>query len=76
MRAVTAEGTGTQLQQYGDIYLKTGTAEFADETGTIHAHAWTVGYVGDLAFSAFIVGGEDSVRTNQMADAFLQPVLG
>ncbi len=71
MAAVTAEGTGTQLQKFGDIRLKTGTAEYADETGAIKAHAWTVGYLGDMAFAAFIAGGDDSVRTNELATAFL-----
>ncbi len=71
MAAVTAEGTGTQLQRFGDIRLKTGTAEFADDTGAIKAHAWTVGYLGDMAFAAFIAGGDDSVRTNELTTAFL-----
>ena len=71
MAAVTAEGTGSQLQKFGDIRLKTGTAEYADETGTIKAHAWTVGYLGDMAFAAFIAGGDDSVRTNELTTTFL-----
>ena len=37
------------------------------DDGTIHAHAWTVGFRGDLAFAALIVGGEDSAKTNQIA---------
>lgn len=76
MAAVTAEGTGTSLQSLGDIYLKTGTAEYSDGTGTIHAHAWTVGYLGDLAFAAFIAGGEDSIRTNGLASDFLTAAVG
>lgn len=75
MRAVTESGTGQSLRGYGDIRLKTGTAEFADETGAIHAHAWTVGYVGDLAFAAFIAGGEDSLYTNILLDHFLTGAL-
>lgn len=71
MRAVTADGTGKSLQPFGDVYLKTGTAEYADETGAIHAHAWTIGYVGDLAFACLMVGGEDSYKTNLLAEAFL-----
>ena len=76
MAAVTAEGTGRSLKSFGDIYLKTGTAEFADATGTIHAHAWTVGYIGDLAFAAFIAGGEDSINTNGLTQTFLGAALG
>lgn len=71
MAAVTAEGTGTRLQGLGDIRLKTGTAEFSDETGAIQAHAWTVGYLGDVAFAAFIAGGDDSARTNELTTTFL-----
>ncbi|WP_157970493.1 penicillin-binding transpeptidase domain-containing protein [Nakamurella deserti] len=71
MAAVTAEGTGSQLQGFGDIRLKTGTAEYSDETGALKAHAWTVGYLGDMAFAAFIAGGDDSVRTNELATSFL-----
>jgi cell division protein FtsI/penicillin-binding protein 2 len=71
MAAVTTQGTGTQLQGFGDVHLKTGTAEYADETGTLKAHAWTVGYLGDMAFAAFIAGGDDSARTNELVAAFL-----
>ena len=76
MAAVTAEGTGQGLKSFGQIFLKTGTAEFADATGAIHAHAWTVGYVGDFAFAAFIAGGEDSVETNKLLQVFLPGALG
>ncbi len=75
MRAVTAEGTGKNLQGFGEIFVKTGTAEFSDSTGAIHAHAWTVGYLGDLAFASFIVGGEDSTYTNNLTTAFLTSAL-
>ena len=71
MKAVVDEGTGQGLEAFGDVYAKTGTAEFTAEDGTNHAHAWTVGYRGDLAFAALIVGGEDSVFTNQVISRFL-----
>ena len=71
MAAVVDEGTGTGLQGFGDVHAKTGTAEFTAADGTIHAHAWTVGYRGDMAFASLIVGGEDSVFTNQVVEAFL-----
>lgn len=74
MAAVVDEGTGTGLQGFGDVHAKTGTAEFTADDGTIHAHAWTVGYRGDLAFAALIVGGEDSAFTNQVVEAFLGAV--
>jgi cell division protein FtsI/penicillin-binding protein 2 len=72
MRAVVTDGTAKQLQGDGTVYAKTGTAEFTNDKGEIHAHAWTVGYRGDLAFAAMIVGGEDSKRTNAIIAAFLQ----
>lgn len=72
MRAVVTDGTAKQLQDDGTVYAKTGTAEFTNDKGEIHAHAWTVGYRGDLAFAAMIVGGEDSKRTNAIIDAFLK----
>ena len=71
MKAVVDEGTGRGLEGFGDVYAKTGTAEFAAEDGSTHAHAWTVGYVGDMAFAALVVGGEDSVLTNQIVMKFL-----
>jgi cell division protein FtsI/penicillin-binding protein 2 len=74
MRAVVEEGTATQLRQFGDVHAKTGTAEFTADDGATHAHAWTVGYVGDLAFADLIVGGEDSVHTNEVLERFLTAV--
>ena len=72
MRAVVDEGTGRGLEAFGDVHAKTGTAEFAAEDGTTHAHAWTVGYVGDMAFAALVVGGEDSIVTNHIVSQFLE----
>lgn len=74
MAAVVASGTGAGLAGYGDTHAKTGTAEFAADDGTIHAHAWTMGFRGDMAFAAVIVGGEDSARTNRIAATLLATV--
>jgi cell division protein FtsI/penicillin-binding protein 2 len=74
MRAVVTEGTATLLGDVGTVYAKTGTAEFSNAKGEIHAHAWTVGFRGDLAFSVLIVGGESSKRTNLIAHDFLAAV--
>ncbi len=71
MSAVATEGTGRVLGTHQGIRLKTGTAEFADPAGEIHAHAWTVGYLNDVAFSAFIEVGEDSAQTNTLLGKFL-----
>jgi cell division protein FtsI/penicillin-binding protein 2 len=72
MRAVVTDGTARALQVDGDVHAKTGTAEYSDAKGKIHAHAWTVGYRGDLAFAALIVSGDSSKRTNAIIDAFLK----
>ncbi len=62
------------LDDVGTVYAKTGTAEFTNDKGEIHAHAWTVGFRGDVAFSVLIVGGESSKRTNIIAHDFLAAV--
>ena len=74
MRAVVTEGTGAGLEPFDDVHAKTGTAEFAAADGTTHAHAWTIGYRGDLAFAALIVGGEDSINTNAVVARLLAAV--
>jgi cell division protein FtsI/penicillin-binding protein 2 len=74
MRAVVTDGTAKKLQDAGTVYAKTGTADFVDAKGVDHAHAWTVGFRGDLAFSVLIVAGDSSKRTNLVADAFLKAV--
>lgn len=77
MRAVVTDGTATLLDADGTaaqpVFAKTGTAEYG-EKGKIKAHAWTVGFRGDLAFSALIVGGDTSKRTNEVLRQFLAAV--
>ncbi|NNG34223.1 penicillin-binding transpeptidase domain-containing protein [Nakamurella aerolata] len=77
MRAVVTDGTATLLSADGTaaqpVFAKTGTAEYG-EKGKIKAHAWTVGFRGDLAFSALIVGGDTSKRTNEVLHQFLAKV--
>ena len=72
MRAVVTEGTATQLQDAGEVYAKTGTADTSSTAND--AHAWTVGFRGDLAFSVLIVKGGSSKRSNAVADEFLKAV--
>ena len=74
MRAVVTDGTAENLQDAGTVYAKTGTADYIDSKGVDHAHAWTVGFRGDLAFSVLIVAGDSSKRTNVIADTFLKAV--
>jgi cell division protein FtsI/penicillin-binding protein 2 len=71
MRAVVTEGTATQLGSLGEVYGKTGTAEF---TGDGRSHAWFVGYRGDLAFAVLIVDGGRSSNAVQVAARFLSAV--
>ena len=74
MRAVVTDGTATILQSDGTVYAKTGTADFVNPQGKDQAHAWTVGFRGDVAFAALIVGGDDSKRTNVIIDNWLKAI--
>lgn len=58
MRLVVTEGTGTSLADVGggEVFGKTGTAEFGTETPP-QTHAWFTGYQGDLAFAVLVEGG-------------------
>ncbi len=75
MREVVLTGTGEALNDRGDVYGKTGTAEFGTEVPP-QAHGWFVGYrpdaAGGLAFSVLVENGQHS-RTSAVpvADAFL-----
>ncbi len=71
MRAVVTDGTAKGLKGDGEVYAKTGTAEYVDAAGQIQAHAWTVGFRRDVAFSVLIVGGNSSKRSNDIVHAFL-----
>jgi cell division protein FtsI/penicillin-binding protein 2 len=59
MREVVTDGTGDAVDDVpgGDVHGKTGTAEFGTEVPP-RSHAWFIGYQGDLAFAAFVEGGE------------------
>jgi cell division protein FtsI/penicillin-binding protein 2 len=59
MRAVVTDGTGRALADLpGEpVFGKTGTAEYGTETPP-RAHAWFIGYRGDLAFAVFVQDGE------------------
>ncbi|MFC4945425.1 penicillin-binding transpeptidase domain-containing protein [Pseudonocardia sp. GCM10023141] len=68
MRAVVTEGTAKALAGSGEVYGKTGTAEFG---GDGHAHGWFVGYRGDVAFAILIVDGASSAPAVVAAQQFL-----
>ncbi|MGC4932610.1 penicillin-binding transpeptidase domain-containing protein [Gordonia sp. DT30] len=55
MREVVTTGTGTAIAAQGEVFGKTGEAEF--DGGS---HAWFAGYRGDLAFATLVVSGGDS----------------
>ena len=68
MRAVVTDGTAKLLVRRGEVFGKTGTAEYTNDG---RAHGWFVGYRGDLAFAVLIVDGGTSGPAVQVADRFL-----
>ncbi len=78
MRAVVSEGTATLLAGLPGppVSGKTGTAEFGTATPP-QAHAWFIGYRGDLAFAVFVQNGQSSTRTAvPVAKTFLTALGG
>jgi cell division protein FtsI/penicillin-binding protein 2 len=71
MRAVVTEGTATALGGLGEVYGKTGTAEF---TGDGRAHGWFMGYRGDVAIAVLVVDGASSAPAVQVAQRFLSAI--
>ncbi|WP_370645175.1 penicillin-binding transpeptidase domain-containing protein [Pseudonocardia sp. DSM 110487] len=71
MRAVVTEGTASALAGMGEVYGKTGTAEF---TGDGRAHGWFMGYRGDVALAVLVVDGASSVPAVQVAERFLSAI--
>jgi hypothetical protein len=72
MRLVVTNGTAKDIANCcGEVYGKTGEAEFAGGS-----HSWFAGYRGDLAFAALIVGGgssEFAVRMTKVMFESLPP---
>lgn len=71
-REVVTSGSASALSDLpGAVAGKTGTAEFGSGDPP-PAHAWFVGYRGDLAFSVFVEGGQSSATTAvPLAETFL-----
>lgn len=67
MRLVVTDGTAKEINGVGQVYGKTGEAEF--DGGS---HAWFTGYRGDLAFAALIVGGGTSSRAVRMVRSMFE----
>ena len=75
MRQVVLSGTATALADRGDVYGKTGTAEFGDKTPP-DSHGWFMGYQlggpqGDIAFAVLVEAGQSSSVAVGVTDAFL-----
>jgi cell division protein FtsI/penicillin-binding protein 2 len=75
MRAVVTSGTASALTDRGEVYGKTGTAEYGTNTPP-DAHGWFMGYqldgpAGDIAFAVLVEGGQSSAVAVDVTDAFL-----
>jgi cell division protein FtsI/penicillin-binding protein 2 len=73
MRQVVTDGTATALRDVpGEpVYGKTGTAEY--DNNPEHAHAWWIGWQGDIAFAVFVEGGGHSSSVSvPVAERFLR----
>jgi cell division protein FtsI/penicillin-binding protein 2 len=75
MRQVVLTGTAKGLADRGEVYGKTGTAEFGDKTPP-DAHGWFMGYQlggpqGDIAFAVLVEAGQTSSLAVNVADSFL-----
>jgi cell division protein FtsI/penicillin-binding protein 2 len=75
MRQVVLSGTATALADRGEVYGKTGTAEFGNNTPP-DSHGWFMGYQlagpqGDIAFAVLVEAGQSSSVAVGVTDAFL-----
>jgi cell division protein FtsI/penicillin-binding protein 2 len=75
MRQVVLSGTAQALADRGEVFGKTGTAEYGSNTPP-DAHGWFMGYrlggsVGDIAFAVLVEGGQSSSVAVGVTDAFL-----
>ncbi|QGU02278.1 Beta-lactam-inducible penicillin-binding protein [Corynebacterium kalinowskii] len=71
MRSVVTSGTARGMSQTGgEIYAKTGEAEFSGGS-----HAWFAGYRSDdIAFATLIVGGGGSETSVAVTDHFFKKI--
>ena len=75
MREVVLSGTAKALAGRGEVYGKTGTAEFGDKTPP-DSHGWFMGYQlggpqGDIAFAVLVEGGQSSSTAVAVTNTFL-----
>ena len=71
MRLVVTNGTAKDIADCGEVFGKTGEAEFPGGS-----HSWFAGYRGDMAFAALIVGGGSSEYAVRMTKRMLQGLPG
>ncbi len=67
MRLVVTNGTAKEIAGCGEVYGKTGEAEFPGGS-----HSWFAGYRGDLAFASLIVGGGSSEYAVRMTKVMFE----
>ncbi|BBX74316.1 penicillin-binding protein [Mycobacterium shinjukuense] len=67
MRLVVTNGTAKEIAGCGEVFGKTGEAEFPGGS-----HSWFAGYRGDLAFASLIVGGGSSEYAVRMTKVMLE----
>ena len=75
MRQVVLTGTAEALADRGEVYGKTGTAEFGTAVPP-ESHGWFMGYQlagpqGDIAFAVLVEAGQSSSVAVGVTDAFL-----
>jgi cell division protein FtsI/penicillin-binding protein 2 len=72
MREVVTAGTASGLNGIpgGPVMAKTGTAEY--DSDPTHAHIWTIGWQGDVAFAVFVENGGSSRGAVAIAATFLK----
>jgi hypothetical protein len=76
MRAVVTDGTAAQVQFPGEVFGKTGTAEY-NAGNPPPTHAWFVGYRGPIAFAVLVEdGGFGAESAAPIAAAFLNALDG
>lgn len=72
MRAVVTQGTARSLGDQGQLYGKTGTAQFGPDGS--HTHGWFVGYRGDMAFAVLVTDAGSNQPALDVAHQFLSTV--
>lgn len=71
MRAVVTSGSGSAISGAGEVYAKTGEAEYNGGS-----HAWFAGYRDDLAFATLIVAGGGSEHSVAVTQQFFTELDG